>query len=150
MINPQMCCEIIADGVHVHPELVKLVTRLKPAENIVLITDALKPTGVTEGKLYANGVEVVLSDEGAFVSAENNDLLNGSALTLNKAIFNMKEWGIEPSLSVQMATENPARIYGFQKIGSLVPGNKADICIFDENFDPVAVFVDGKLVVNKL
>lgn len=150
MINPDMCCEIIADGVHVHPELVKLVAKLKPAENIVLITDALKPTGLKEGKLFANGVEVVLSEEGAFVSADNKDLLNGSALTLNKAIYNLQKWGIDPSVSVQMASESPARIYGFKNIGILVPGNWADISIFDENFDAKAVLVGGKLVVNNL
>lgn len=150
MINPDMCCEVIADGVHVHPELVRLVVKLKPAENIVLITDALKPTGVKEGKLFANGVEVVMSEEGAFVSAEDSSLLNGSALTLNKAIYNMKQWGIDPSISVQMASESPARIYGFKDLGVLVPGNLADISIFDDKFDAKVVFVGGKPVVNKL
>lgn len=150
MINPDMCCEVIADGVHVHPELVKLMIKLKPAENIVLITDSLKPTGVKSGKLYANGVEVVLSDEGAFVSAENTELLNGSALTLNKAIANLKNWGIDPSVTVQMATENPARIYNFRNLGVLVPGNIADISIFNDDFEARVVFVNGRIVKNSL
>lgn len=143
LINPQMCCEVICDGVHVHKELVSLLVRLKPAENIVLITDALKPTGQTGGHLTANGVEVVLSHEGAFVSASDQELLNGSALTLNRAIANMANWGIVPDISVQMATANPARIYGFDNIGSLIPGKQADICVFDKDFNPRAVFVDG-------
>ena len=143
MINPEMCCEVIADGVHVHSELVKLLTRLKPAENIVLITDSLKPTGQKADKLYANGVEVTLSEEGAFVSAADNTLLNGSALTLNKAIENMKEWGVNPDISIQMATANPARIYKRSDLGALIPGRKADICVFDGEFNPRAVFVGG-------
>ena len=143
LINPQMCCEVICDGVHVHKELVSLLVRLKPAENIVLITDALKPTGQKSGPLTANGVEVVLSQEGAFVSASDLQLLNGSALTLNRAIANMANWGVGPDISVQMATANPARIYGFNIIGSLIPGKQADICVFDKDFNPRAVFVDG-------
>ena len=143
MINPEMCCEVIADGVHVHRELVKLLTRLKPAENIVLITDSLKPTGLIGKNLQANGVEVILSEEGAFVSAEDNSLLNGSALTLNKAIANMSKWGVSSDISIQMATTNPARIYKFNNMGSIIPGKLADICVFDNNFNPRAVFVGG-------
>ncbi|MCQ2398259.1 MAG: N-acetylglucosamine-6-phosphate deacetylase [Sphaerochaetaceae bacterium] len=150
LIHPDMCCEIIADGVHVHPELVKMVTRMKPAENIVLITDSLKPNHQKDGKLFANGVEVVMGKDGAFVSASDETLLNGSALTLNKAIYNMKQWGISPEVTVQMATESPARIYGFDSIGVLVPGNRADISVFDDNFDPLAVFIDGNPVLCRI
>ena len=144
LINPHMSCEVIADGVHVHPELVKLLVRLKPAENIVLITDSLKPTGQKDGPLTANGVEVLLSSEGAFVSKADSTLLNGSALTLNRALYNMGKWGVGPDISVQMATANPARIYGFNHIGSLIPGKKGDICVFDSSFTPKAVFVNGQ------
>ena len=143
LINPEMCCEVIADGVHVHRELVKLLTRLKPAENIVLITDSLKPTGLIGNKLQANGVDVMLSEEGAFVSVEDNSLLNGSALTLNKAIANMSKWGVSPDISIQMATANPARIYKFNNMGLIIPGKVADVCVFDSNFNPRAVFVGG-------
>lgn len=144
LINPNMACEVIADGVHIHPELVKLLTRLKPAENIVLITDSLKPTGLKGQKLMANGVEVILSELGAFVSKADENLLNGSALTLNRALRNMAQWGVGPEISVQMATANPARIYGFDHIGAIIPGKRGDICVFDSSFEPKAVFVDGR------
>lgn len=146
LINPQMSCEVICDGVHVHRELVKLLVRLKPAENIVLITDSLKPTNQKEGPLLANGVEVVLSPEGAFVSAADEQLLNGSALTLNRAIANMASWGIEPGISVQMATANPARIYSLDKLGSIIPGKHGDIAVFDSSFNARAVFIKGQRV----
>lgn len=148
LIHPEICCEIIADGVHVNKELVKLVVRNKPDENIVLITDSLKPNQQKEGRLFANDVEVVLSSEGAFVSKEDPSLLNGSALTLNRAIHNMKTWGIAPDVTIQMATENPARIYSFRDIGAIIPDNKADIVVFDEKFNALTVFVGGKIVYN--
>ncbi|MCR4675906.1 MAG: N-acetylglucosamine-6-phosphate deacetylase [Sphaerochaetaceae bacterium] len=144
LINPHMACEVIADGVHIHKELVKLLTRLKPAENIVLITDSLKPTGQKNGPLTANGVEVVLSPEGAFVSKNDMNLINGSALTLDRAISNMARWGVSADISIQMATANPARIYDFRDIGSITPGKRGDLCVFDSDFEPVAVFSGGE------
>lgn len=148
MIEQDMCCEIIADGVHVHPELVKLLVREKPKENIVLVTDGLKPTKQKSGELIANGMKVVMSDEGAWVMAENPNLFAGSALVLIKAVSNMDSWGIPLEDAVQMASTNPARIYGFRDIGSLIPGKTANITIFDDAFNIKGVLVKGKLIRN--
>lgn len=60
LIHYDMSCEIIADGVHVHPDLFKLLMRVKPMSKIVLVTDGLKPTGQRGGVLIANGEEVKL------------------------------------------------------------------------------------------
>ena len=86
MIQNNMKAEIICDGVHVHPELVKLLIRDKPLDNIVMVTDSLKPTKQRMGKLYANGVSASINEEGAFVSKENKDLFLGSALTMLKGL----------------------------------------------------------------
>ena len=59
LIHPEMACEIIADGIHVHPDLLKLLRRDKPTDKIVLVTDALRPTEQTQGTLLANKEEVV-------------------------------------------------------------------------------------------
>jgi len=149
LIQTDMNCEIIADGVHVHPELVNMLLRSKPSDNIVLITDSLKPTEQKGGKLLANGEPVVLSQEGAFVSADNPELLNGSALTLNRAVKNVVKWGTSVDKAVKMATENPARIYNFDSIGMLVPGKKADIAVFDSDFNSLYTFVDGKMAYSR-
>lgn len=146
MINQDMCCEIIADGVHVHPEIVKLLVREKPKENIVLVTDSLKPTKQRSGQLMANGVKAVLSEEGAWVSAENPELFLGSALVLIRAVKNMVEWGIPMEVAIQMASTNPARIYHFDDIGSLIPGKRADITVFDSSFQVKGVMVGGTLI----
>lgn len=144
--NNDMCCEIISDGVHVHPELVKLTLRNKKKENVVLVTDSLKPNHQKTGKLLANGVEVVLSDMGAFVSKEDPSLLNGSALTLNKALDNLQKWSVDPKDTVLMATANPSRIYNLGNIGSIKKGYKADISIFDLSFNAKTVLRDGKVI----
>lgn len=146
LIQSDMSCEVIADGVHVHPELVKLVIKQKPVENVVLITDSLKPTQQENGDLIVNGEKAMLSSEGAFVKKADPSIFFGSALTLNKAVSNLCKWGIDTETAVRMASENPARIYNFKNIGTILPGNFADIAVFDENFNAKAVFIGGKPV----
>lgn len=132
-------CELIADGVHVHKDLVKYVVDKKGSDKIVLITDSLKPNHQTKGSLFANGVEVVLSKSGAFVSKDNPSLLNGSALTLNKALKNLSSWGVPAADAIAMATLNPAKIYNLEKVGSIKKGYKSDLVIFDNNFNVLKV-----------
>ncbi len=149
LIQNDISCEVIADGIHVHPELVRLLVKLKPVENIVLITDSLRPTNQETGDMTVNGEKALLSN-GVFVKASDNSVLFGSALSLNKAVANLRKWGIDTETAVRMASENPARIYNFRKIGMILPGNAADISIFDEDFNAKAVFIGGKPVINNL
>lgn len=145
LIHEDMQCEIIADGVHVHPQLVKLLIRDKPVSNIVLVTDSLKPAKQAAETLMANGREVVLK-QGAFFDKANPDLLRGSALTMLQGIKNLKTWEVPMEDAIQMACSNPARIYSLKKIGQLIPGNRADITVFDNTFTIREVFINGTLV----
>ncbi|WP_320129092.1 N-acetylglucosamine-6-phosphate deacetylase [uncultured Sphaerochaeta sp.] len=146
LIQRDMQCEIICDGVHVHPELVKLLLREKPADNIVMITDALKPTKQRTGELTADGVSCILSQEGAFVSKKDPTLFLGSALTMLQGVKNVVNWEIPLQQAVQMSSSNPARIYSFNKQGLLVPGYKADIVVLDQNLQMKGLFIDGNLI----
>ena len=91
LIHPEMSCEIIADGVHVHPDLFKLLSRDKNMSQIVLVTDALSPTEQKSDRLFANGEEVVFKD-GCF-HRKADDVIAGSALTMKKAIKNTVQFG---------------------------------------------------------
>lgn len=144
MIQQDMKAEIICDGVHVHPELVKLLIREKPISNIVMVTDALRPTMQKEGELTANGMPAELC-EGAFVSRDDHTLFLGSSLTLLKGLENVVSWGITIDQAVQMASANPARIYNFKKKGALIPGYKANIAVINKDFTLGGLFIDGKL-----
>lgn len=150
MIQNNMAAEIICDGVHVHPELVKLLLREKPIDNIVLVTDALKPTKQTSGELLANGVPAILNEEGAFVAKSDPDLFLGSALTMLKGVQNLISWDITLSEAVQMTSTNPARIYNINKVGSIIPEYVADLTILDKDLQLKALFINGKLVRNYL
>ncbi|MCG8451991.1 MAG: N-acetylglucosamine-6-phosphate deacetylase [Spirochaetales bacterium] len=145
MILPDMSCEIIADGEHVHPELIQLLLRGKPVNKVVLVTDALKPTAQKEGTLLANGEEVLFVDE---VFKKPDGVFAGSSLTMMKGIKNLVSWQIPLEQALMMATENPSRILGFDRKGALVPGFDADITVFDKQYNVLMTMVAGRIVKN--
>jgi len=143
LIHPEMSCEIIADGFHVHPDLLKLLLRDKPINNIVLITDSLKPTGQKEGPFFANGEEVVFK-EGAFRKV-SDDTITGSGLTMINGIKNLVANGFSISEAVKTASKNPADIMHYKNIGTIMSGKFADITVFDQNFKVQMVMIGGKI-----
>lgn len=149
LFHDNMHCELIADGIHVHRDLVAFLIKSKPQDKVVLITDSLKPTALGPGHYIANGDPVVLGERGAFVMERDPSVLCGSALTLNTAVRNVASWIGDKALAIRMATENPASVYGFGEIGVLAKGRLADIAVFDEDFNATDVFVGGKLVYKK-
>jgi len=148
LINPELSCEIIADGKHVHPDLIRLLMRDKPQSKIVLVTDALKPTEQHRCPLYANREEVVLED-GVFHRKEDG-VIAGSSLTMIGGVKNLASWGIPVEAAVELAASNPARIVGLGKRGLLVPGYEADIVVFDKEFSVLASMVGGRFIKNEL
>jgi len=144
LIHSEMSCEIIADGTHVHSDVLKLLIRDKPIEKIVLVTDGLKPTRQTKGTLLANGEEVRFAD-GAFHRVKD-DVIAGSGLTMLKGIRILSEAGLSMANAVRTATFNPAQIMGYVMQGAIIPGRLADITVFDKNFDIRLVMVGGKII----
>ena len=147
LIHPEMSCEIIADGFHVHPDLMKLIRRDKPIDKIVLVTDSLKPTEQAVGPLFANGEEVVLHD-GVF-HRKIDDVIAGSCLTMMRGVRNLVSYGFSVEDAVKTASSNPARVMRFSRKGTIVPGNDADLVVFDRDFRPLAVVVAGELKLNE-
>ncbi len=148
LTHPEMSCEIIADGVHVHPALFKLLQQEKSNEQIVLVTDALTPTVQRTGTLMANGEEVEFT--GGCFHRKSDGVIAGSGLTLKKAMKNMVEFGYSRADSVRFATSNPARIMHFNKKGILAPTYDSDVVVMDKQFAVKLVMISGKIVKNKL
>ena len=149
VFDPDMHCEIIADGIHVHKDLVRHVIRSRNKGSVVLITDSLRPTSLGPGKYIINGDPVVLGEAGAFVMEKDPTKLCGSALTLNRAVRNVARWTGDIPLAVRMATENPASVYGFKDLGAIAKGKIADLAVFDDDFDATEVFIGGKNVYSR-
>lgn len=143
LIHPEMSCEIIADGVHVHPNLIKLLLRDKPVNRIVLVTDALRPTEQKKGELIANGEEVVF--EGGCFHRRSDGVIAGSALTMIQGVKNLVEFGFPLAEAVSCATVNPAQVMGYKSKGALVPGMDGDVIVFDANFNILLSVIGGKI-----
>ena len=130
-IHPELSCEIIADGFHINPEIIKFLIRCKPVDKLVLVTDALKPTKQKASHLYANGEEVYLDK--CFMRKEDN-VIAGSALTMIDGVKNLVSWGLNVEKAVQLASHNPANIMKQDNLGTIAPGYTADMVVFDKKF----------------
>jgi len=144
LIQSDLSCEIIADGKHVHPDLIRLLVRDKPDTNIVLVTDALKPTEQVSGPFVANKEEVYMSDR-LFLRKSDN-VIAGSSLTMVGGLRNLVNFGIPLEVAVKMASPNPARILRLPKRGEISPGFFADMTLLSKDFSVVMSMVKGKFV----
>ncbi len=145
LIHSQMSAEIIPDGFHVHPALVNLLRKDKPVSNIVMVTDALRPTQQKEGVLIANGEEVYLDDK--IFKRKEDDVIAGSSLLMIDGVKNLVDWGQPIHDAIRMASTNPVRILNQSlKTGSLLPEYDADIVVFDEKFNVKMTIIKGEIV----
>ena len=144
LIQSDLSCEIIADGKHVHPDLIRLLVGDKPDTNIVLVTDALKPTEQVSGPFVANKEEVYMSDR-LFLRKSDN-VIAGSSLTMVGGLKNLVNFGIPLEVAVKMASPNPARILRLPKRGEISPGFFADMTLLSKDFSVVMSMVKGKFV----
>ncbi|MCL2093568.1 MAG: N-acetylglucosamine-6-phosphate deacetylase [Treponema sp.] len=146
LIHPEVSCEIIADGFHIHPHLYKLLQRNKAADRIVLVTDALKPTEQDQGPLLAYGDEMVFKDGVFYRKAD--DIITGSALTMIRGVMNLVNSGFSLEDAVRTASFNPAQVMGYRTKGGLLPGMDADLVVFSKNFRILSVVARGELKKN--
>src|ERR1017187_6781699 len=125
--NDQLSADIIVDGIHVDPAVVKLFLRAKGRERAVLITDAISATGMPDGRYQLGPIEVDVKDG----KCTSNGSLAGSVLTMDRAVRNVTQfsnWTLRDA--VQAATLNPARAVGLSKRhGVLAQGADADFTV---------------------
>jgi N-acetylglucosamine-6-phosphate deacetylase len=148
LTHPEMSCEIIADGRHVHPDLFKLLLRNKPIDKIVLITDSLKPTEQEEGPLFANREEVVF--HGGLFYRKIDDVIAGSGLTMIRGVENLVSFGFSLEDAVKTASSNPAQVMRYARKGTIIPGSDADLTVFDRGFKIRIVLVEGEIKFSNL
>lgn len=148
LTSPELTVEVIADGIHIHPIVLKILTKIKEGEKIVLITDAMRAAGLKEGTYDLGGQEVIVTKGQARLK---DGTLAGSVLTMDKAVKNMaSKVGVPLPKAIQMASFNPARSIGIDdKKGSLEPGKDADIVILNKNLETELTMVAGKIVYRR-
>jgi N-acetylglucosamine-6-phosphate deacetylase len=136
----RVSADIIADGVHLDPAIVKLFAEAKGPENTVLITDATAATGMPDGRYRLGSIEVEVKDGRSMA----NGKLAGSVLTMDRAVRNLAvfaSWPLEQAIAA--ATRNPARIAGLAGKGSLVAGADADFVVLNPAGEVKRTFAGG-------
>jgi len=146
--SPELILEMIADGIHVLPVVVKILIQAKGIEKVVLITDAMRATSKPEGIYNLGGQEVTVTKGQVRLK---DGTLAGSVLTMDKAVRNMIDMvGVSLKEAIQMATINPAKCLGVEdEKGSLETGKDADIVILDKKLKVKLTMVGGKIVYRR-
>ena len=145
-LRDDIFAELIADGCHLPPELLRLAYKQKGADKLALVTDAMRAAGLTEGGNFEiGGVPCIIEDGVAKLT--DRSAFAGSITTADRLVRTCVKAGIPLADSVKMMTQTPAAIMGLENKGILASGYDADIVIFDENIDVQAVFVQGEQMV---
>lgn len=148
-----MDVEVIGDGIHCPPPLLKLIYKTKGTDRIALITDAMRAAGMPEGESILgslrDGLKVIVED--GVAKLPDRSSFAGSVATTDRLVRTMVKMADIPLLdAVKMATMTPATILGvFDRKGSLIPGKDADIVIFDADIQIQMTMVNGRIIYTK-
>ncbi len=141
LTDDRLSADIIADGIHTDPSMVKLFLNAKGPDRAVLITDAISATGMPEGKYRLGPFEVEVKDG----RCEYQGKLAGSVLMLDRAVRNVMsfaDWKLQEA--VRLASLNPARVLGIaDQRGTIVPGAAADLIALTYKGEVVQTFIAG-------
>ena len=139
--------ELIADGMHLPPELLRLILKMKPHDKITLVTDSMRGAGMPEGPSILgslkDGLPVIL--EGGIAKLPDRTAFAGSMATSDRLVRTMVEKaGLTLPEAVEMVTGNVAKLYGiYDKVGDIAPGKQADMVILDSTLHAAHVCVGG-------
>jgi N-acetylglucosamine-6-phosphate deacetylase len=133
--------ELIADGQHVHPGLWPIVARTKPADRLVLVSDAISLAGTGDGRMQigAMSLEVV----GPRCTIAGTTTLAGSVIALDTAVRNLVGAGISLPAAVAAASRNPLALLGISDRGRIAVGQRADLVELDDRLQVRRVMRDG-------
>ncbi len=142
LTNPAVSGDLIADGIHLDPTIVRLVLQMKGWDGAVLVTDATAAAGMPDGRYLLGGIQIEVKDG----SCTSEGKLAGSVLTMDRAIRNMKEF-TRCSLrhAVALATANPSRIGGFLDRGVLRTGARADLVALTPSGEVKNTVIGGRV-----
>lgn len=136
--------ELIVDGQHVHPSLWSLVTRTKPRDRLVLVSDGMSMAGVGDGRASIGGLEVEVV--GRRATLLGTATLAGSVITLDEAVRNLVEAGMALPRAVSAASRNPLAMLGIADRGRLAAGQRADLVELDEAIEVRRVMRGGRWI----
>jgi N-acetylglucosamine-6-phosphate deacetylase len=140
LTDNRVSADIIVDGVHLDPAIVKIVADTKGPEQTVLITDATAATGMPDGRYHLGSFEVEVRDGKCTMDGR----LAGSVLTMDRAVRNLArfaEWSL--TAAVAAASRNPARVAHIENKGVLAVGADADFVVLNREGAVLRAFIGG-------
>lgn len=148
LTKPDVTFDIIADGVHVAPEMLRFAAQTKTPEKVSLISDAVLPTGLDDGdyEIWNEKVSVV---EGK--TRNERGSIAGSVITMLDAVKRMLSLGFSETEVSRMASANPARLLGIEKThGSIEVGKRADLVALDKQGNVKLVLIGGNVAFSNI
>ncbi len=137
--------ELIADGVHLSPETIRLVFNIARARGVILVSDSMAATGLADGQ-YSLGPQEVVVAQGQARLAKDNSLAGGTS-TLLDIVRTVVASGVPLVQAIYAATVNPASLIGLaDEVGSLHYGFAADVLVLDQDLNLVQTFRKGELL----
>lgn len=149
LLHDDVHVEIIPDGIHFHPNLLKLIVKMKTLEKIIVITDGMRAKGMTDGKYDLGGQQVAVRDGKCLLVS--NGSLAGSILTMNKARLNLAKW-LDLSIheQIQITSTNQAIRLGIStRKGSIEVGKDADIVVIGQNGEVELTICRGSIAYER-
>ncbi len=151
LAEDRLSTTLIADGFHLNKDELNCFYRMKGLERTILVSDALDLAGLPPGMYIRGEREVLLTPDVIKFPAE--DVLAGAATPLSKCVSNMMDFtGCSLADAIRMASTNPAKLLGLDKLGEISPGKRADLILFyisDEGMDIRTTIVKGEIVYEK-
>jgi len=143
LLDDDVLVGVICDRIHVCPGMIQLAFKSKPIERIALITDSMSASWMKDGSYNIGGLDVKV--EAGAARLVSSGALAGSTLRFNVALRNVHEiTGLPLDQLVKTTSLNQAATLGLDDIGRIEAGYAADIVVLDDEFTPVAVFVNGE------
>ena len=141
--STDVMAEIICDGIHIHPSIVRATFQMMGADRMILISDSMRATGMPDGQYTLGGLDVKVV--GRLATLVSDGAIAGSATNLMDCMRTVvKKMGIPLETAVACATINPAKSLGVEEeYGSIEKGKKADIVLLDSDLELTAVIKDG-------
>jgi len=148
LLHNELKIELIADGFHVHPSVMKLMYKTKGEGGIILITDAIRASGMPDGEYTFMDQKICVKQKKAYLE---NGTLAGSTLTMEAAVKNMVQLVDVPLTdAVRMASLNGAKVLGLEhQKGILAVGKDADLVVLSKDFEVHMTICEGTIKYNR-